>query len=65
MGEADVRSAAGHVAAALLEAGRAGGTVRRHQVVLDRFAVFLAERGMASVSDQVCLDFIANQTGSG
>ena len=47
----------------LLEAGRAGGTVRRHQVVLDRFAVFLAERGMASVTDQVCLDFIANQTG--
>ena len=39
MGEADVRSAAGHVAAVLLEAGRAEGTVRRHQVVLDRFAV--------------------------
>ena len=63
MGEADVRSAAGHVAAVLLEAGRAEGTVRRHQVVLDRFAVFLAERGVGSVSDQVCVDFIANQTG--
>src|SRR5487761_2531647 len=63
VGEADVRSAAGHVAAVLLEAGRAEGTVRRHQVVLDRFAVFLTERGLDSVSDQVCLDFIANQTG--
>ena len=63
MGEADVRSAAGQVAAVLLEAGRAEGTVRRHQVVLDRFAVFLAERGVDLVSDQVCVDFIAKQTG--
>ena len=61
--EADARSAAGRVAAVLLEAGRAEGTVRRHQVVLDRFAVFLAERGVDSVSDQVCADFIAEQTG--
>jgi hypothetical protein len=63
MGEADVRSAAGHVVGVLLEAGRAEGTVRRHRVVLDRFAVFLAERGVGSVSDQVCVDFIAEQTG--
>jgi integrase len=63
VGEADVRSAAGHVAAVLLEAGRAEGTVRRHQVVLDRFAVFLTGRGVDSVSDQVCVDFIAKQTG--
>ncbi len=63
MEEADARSAAVHVVAALLEAGRSGGTVRRHQVVLDRFAVYLIERGMDSVSDRVCLDFIMNQTG--
>jgi integrase len=33
-------------------------------VVLDRFAAFLAGRGLNSVSDQVCLDFIARQTGT-
>ena len=63
MGEADVRSAADHVAAVLLEAGRAEGTVRRHQVVLDQFATFVVERGVDSVSDQVCVDFVATQTG--
>ncbi len=63
MGEADVRSAAGHVAAVLLEAGRAEGTVRRQQVVLDRFAAFLAGRGLDAASDRVCIDFIENQTG--
>ena len=63
MGEADVRAAAGRVLAVLREAGRAEGTVRRHQVVLDRFAVFLAGRGLDTASEQVCIDFIANQTG--
>jgi integrase len=33
-------------------------------VVLDRFAAFLAGRGLNSASDQVCLDFIARQTGT-
>src|SRR5260370_15121815 len=64
MGEADFRAAAGRVLAALREAGRYGGTIRRHQVVLDRFAAFLAGRGVNSASDRVCLDFIANQTGT-
>ena len=64
MGEADVRAAAGCVLAALREAGRSEGTIRRHQVVLDRFAAFLAGRGLNSASDQVCLDFIASQTGT-
>jgi integrase/recombinase XerD len=64
MGAADVRSAAGSVLAALREAGRSEGTIRRHQVVLDRFAAFLAGRGLNSASDQVCLDFIASQTGT-
>jgi len=63
MEQADVRAAAGRVLAVLREAGRAEGTVRRHQVVLDRFAVFLAGRGLDTVSEQVCIDFIANQTG--
>ncbi len=63
MGEADVRVAVGRVLAALREAGRAEHTVRRHQVVLDRFAAFLAGRGLNTASDQVCVDFIANQTG--
>src|SRR5262249_19448531 len=64
MGEADVRAAAGGVVAALREAGRSEGTIRRHQVVLDRFAAFLAGRGLNSASEQVCLDFIASQTGT-
>jgi len=64
MGEADVRVAVGRVLAALREAGRSEGTIRRHQVVLDRFAAFLAGRGLSMASDQVCVDFIANQTGT-
>ena len=63
MGEADARVAVGRVLAALREAGRAEHTIRRQQVVLDRFAAFLAGRGLNTASDQVCVDFIANQTG--
>ena len=64
MGEADVRAAAGGVMAALREAGRSEGTIRRYQAVLDRFAAFLAGRGLSRASDQVCVDFIAGQTGT-
>jgi integrase/recombinase XerD len=64
MVEADVRAAAGRVLAALRGAGRSEGAIRRHQVVLDRFAAFLAGRGLNGASDQVCLDFIARQTGT-
>jgi integrase/recombinase XerD len=63
MEQADVRAAAGRVLAVLREAGRAEGTVRRHQVVLDRFAVFLAGRGLDTSGESVCVEFIANQTG--
>jgi integrase len=63
MEQADVRAAASHVLAVLREAGRAEGTVRRHQVVLDQFADFLAGRGLDTASERVCVDFIANQTG--
>ena len=63
MGQADARAAVGRVLAMLREAGRAEGTVRRYQLVLDRFAVFLAGRGVDTPSEQVCVDFIANQTG--
>src|SRR5260370_24354931 len=64
MGEADVRAAAGRVLAALREAGRSEGTIWRYQVVLDRFAAFLAGRGLVTACDQVCVDFIASQTGT-
>jgi hypothetical protein len=64
MGEADVRVAVGGVLAALREAGRSEGTVRRHQVVLNRFAAFLAGRGLVTASGQVCVGFIANQAGT-
>jgi integrase/recombinase XerD len=64
MGEADLRGAAHDVMAALSEAGRSEGTIRRYQAVLDRFAAFLAGRGLNSASDQACVDFIAGQTGT-
>ena len=63
MEEADVRAAADRVVAVLREAGRTEGTVGRHQVVLDRFVVFLLGRGLDRASEAVCVDFIANQTG--
>ncbi len=64
MGEADFRAAAGRVLAALREAGRSEGTIRRYQAVLDRFADFVAGRGLNSAGDQACVDFIAGQTGT-
>jgi integrase/recombinase XerD len=64
MGEADVRAAAGRVLAALRAAQRSEGTIRHYQTVLDRFADFLAGRGLDSASDQACVDFIAGQTGT-
>ena len=65
MGETGIRDCVGRVVAVLREAGRAEDTVRRQQVVLDRFAAFLAGRGLDTASERVCLDFIANQTGVG
>ncbi len=49
--------------AVLREAGRTEGTVRGQQVVLERFAAFLAERGLSTASEGVCIDFVADQTG--
>jgi integrase len=63
MGEAVVSDSVGRVLAVLGDAGRTEGTVRRYQVVLERFVAFLAGRGLDAASDRVCLDFIANQTG--
>ena len=63
MGEVDVRGAADRVLAALREAGRSERTVRGHEVVLDRFILFLAGRGLGTVSERVCIDFVENQTG--
>ena len=63
MGEADVRDCVGRILGVLREAGRAEGTVRSQQVVLERFAAFLAGRGLETASERVCIDFIVNQTG--
>jgi integrase/recombinase XerD len=63
MGEADVRDPLGGVLAGLRDAGRAERTVQSHRVVLDRFAAFLAERGLEMASDRVCVEFVAEQTG--
>ena len=63
MGETGVRDSVGRVLAVLRDGGRAEGTVRRQQVVLDRFAAFLVGRGLDTASDWVCIDFIADQTG--
>ena len=62
MGDTNVRAAVSHVLSVLREAGRAEGTVRRHQIVLDRFAVFLAGRGLDTASEGACIDFITDQT---
>jgi integrase/recombinase XerD len=63
MGEVGVRDAADRVVAVVRDAGRDEFTVRRYQVVLDRFAAFLTGRGVDTASELVCIDFIANQTG--
>jgi len=63
MGDAEVLDAVGRVLAVLREAGRTEGTVRGQQVVLERFAAFLAERGLSTASEGVCIDFVADQTG--
>jgi integrase len=63
MGEADVHDAVGCVLAVLRAAGRTERTVRCHQVVLERFSGFLAGRGLGTVSERVCIDFVENQTG--
>lgn len=63
MGEAKVRDCVGRVLGVLREADRSEGAVRRQQVVLERFAVFLAGRGLDVASEGVCIDFIADQTG--
>ena len=63
MGEADVRACVGRVLTVLRDAGRTEGTVGSYRGVLDRFAEFLAERGLEVASDQVCVEFIAELTG--
>jgi integrase len=45
-------------------ARRSEVTIGKYQVVLGRFAAFLAARGLDSASDQACVDFIASQTGT-
>ena len=52
MEEEDAGVAAGRVLAALREAGRCEGTIRRYQVVLDRFVAFLAARGLSAAGDR-------------
>ena len=63
MGRTDVEDAVGRVLAALREAGRTEATIRCHEVVLDRFVVFVAGRGVGTVSERVCIDFVEKQTG--
>ena len=63
MGEVGVRDAADQVVSVVRDAGRDEHTVRRYQVVLDRFTAFLMGRGVDTASELVCIDFIANQTG--
>src|SRR6478735_3882804 len=63
MGDVGVRDAADRVVAVVRDAGRDEYTVRKYQVMLDRFAAFLTARGVHTASELVCIDFIANQTG--
>jgi integrase/recombinase XerD len=59
----EVRGAADRVLAALRADGRSQQTVRGHEVVLDRFILFLAGRGLDTVSEPICIDFVENQAG--
>ena len=63
MREGVVRDAVGGVLAALRDAGRSEDTVRSYRAVLERFVAFLAERGLETASDRVCVEFVAEQTG--
>ncbi|MFN2346010.1 MAG: site-specific integrase [Dermatophilaceae bacterium] len=63
MEEMDVWDCVGRVVAVLREAGRAEGTVRRHRVVLERFAAFLIEHELVTTDERVCINFIAQQSG--
>jgi integrase/recombinase XerD len=63
MGEADGRDPVGRVVAVLRDAGRTEGTVRAYRAVLERFAAFLAGRGLDAASDRVCVEFVAEETG--
>ena len=63
MSDVGVRYAVDRVVAVVRDAGRDEYTVRKYQVVLDRFAAFLTGRGVDTASELVCIDFIANQTG--
>jgi site-specific recombinase XerD len=63
MGEADVRDRAGRVLAVLRDAGRSECTIRSYRTVLERFAAFLAERGLETASEGVCVEFVAEETG--
>lgn len=63
MGEVGVMDAADRVVAVVRDAGRDEYTIRKYQVVLERFAAFLTGRGVDTASELVCIDFIANQTG--
>jgi integrase len=63
VGDVGVRDAADRVVAVVRDAGRDEYTVRKYEVVLERFAAFLTGRGVDTASELVCIDFIANQTG--
>ena len=62
MRDVGVSDAVDRVVAMLRDAGRNEYTVRHYQAVLDRFAAFLVSRGLDTVSELVCIDFVANQT---
>src|SRR5664279_4435645 len=63
MGAVGIRDAADRVVAVVRDGGRDEYTIRKYQVVLERFAAFLTGRGVDTASELVCIDFIANQTG--
>ena len=43
--------------------GEPSGRLKLDRVVLDRFAAFLAVRGLVTASEGVCVEFVAEQTG--
>ncbi len=64
MDEIVALEAADRVLALLHDAGRSEATIRCYRTVLKRFVAFLSVPTLDAASDEVCIEFIADQTGA-
>jgi hypothetical protein len=59
-----VRDASARVIVALVAAGRSRATIKRHEAEFNAFVGFLEARGRSLSTEEDCLDFIAERSGS-